>query len=50
VQDKVWVHGPGEEPWEVYVVKGDGDRLAKAADGPCRCGEPEPVAATSTCC
>lgn len=20
-QDKVWVHGPGREPWEVYVVK-----------------------------
>src|SRR3954447_13280680 len=23
VQDKVWVHGPGQEPWEVYVVKDD---------------------------
>jgi catechol 2,3-dioxygenase-like lactoylglutathione lyase family enzyme len=23
VQDKVWVHGPGKEPWEVYVVKAD---------------------------
>ena len=23
VQDKVWVHGPGKEPWEVYTVKGD---------------------------
>jgi catechol 2,3-dioxygenase-like lactoylglutathione lyase family enzyme len=23
VQDKVWVHGPGKEPWEVYVVKED---------------------------
>lgn len=21
VQDKVWVHGPGKEPWEVYTVK-----------------------------
>src|SRR5260370_33623884 len=21
IQDKVWVHGPGGEPWEVYVVK-----------------------------
>lgn len=20
VQDKVWVTGPGQEPWEVYVV------------------------------
>jgi catechol 2,3-dioxygenase-like lactoylglutathione lyase family enzyme len=23
VQDKVWVHGPGQEPWEVYTVKSD---------------------------
>jgi catechol 2,3-dioxygenase-like lactoylglutathione lyase family enzyme len=22
-QDKVWVHGPGNEPWEVYTVKQD---------------------------
>ncbi|TYB64815.1 glyoxalase/bleomycin resistance/dioxygenase family protein [Nonomuraea sp. PA05] len=32
LQDKVWVHGPGAEPWEVYVVKGDADTLAKQAD------------------
>ena len=23
VQDKMWVHGPGQEPWEVYAVKAD---------------------------
>jgi catechol 2,3-dioxygenase-like lactoylglutathione lyase family enzyme len=23
VQDKVWVTGPGDEPWEVYTVKAD---------------------------
>src|SRR5699024_11676431 len=23
VQDKVWVHGPGAEPWEIYTVTGD---------------------------
>jgi catechol 2,3-dioxygenase-like lactoylglutathione lyase family enzyme len=23
VQDKVWIHGPGQEPWEVYAVKAD---------------------------
>jgi catechol 2,3-dioxygenase-like lactoylglutathione lyase family enzyme len=23
VQDKVWVTGPGREPWEVYAVTGD---------------------------
>jgi catechol 2,3-dioxygenase-like lactoylglutathione lyase family enzyme len=31
LQDKVWVQGPGGEPWEVYVVKGDADRLDKTA-------------------
>jgi catechol 2,3-dioxygenase-like lactoylglutathione lyase family enzyme len=35
VQDKVWVHGPGNEPWEVYVVKGDADNLAKAVGSTC---------------
>ncbi|MFG3173377.1 ArsI/CadI family heavy metal resistance metalloenzyme [Streptomyces sp. NPDC048200] len=32
LQDKVWVHGPGKEPWEVYVVKADADILGKSAD------------------
>ncbi|MGA5894449.1 ArsI/CadI family heavy metal resistance metalloenzyme [Streptomyces venetus] len=32
LQDKVWVHGPGKEPWEVYVVKADADNLGKSAD------------------
>ncbi|HET7013883.1 MAG TPA: ArsI/CadI family heavy metal resistance metalloenzyme [Streptosporangiaceae bacterium] len=30
VQDKVWVHGPGKEPWEIYVVKADSDVLRNA--------------------
>ncbi|WP_037606095.1 ArsI/CadI family heavy metal resistance metalloenzyme [Streptacidiphilus rugosus] len=30
LQDKVWVHGPGREPWEVYVVKADAENLGKA--------------------
>ncbi|HYY09401.1 MAG TPA: ArsI/CadI family heavy metal resistance metalloenzyme [Kineosporiaceae bacterium] len=30
LQDKVWVTGPGQEPWEVYVVKADTDDLTKA--------------------
>jgi catechol 2,3-dioxygenase-like lactoylglutathione lyase family enzyme len=33
LQDKVWVHGPGQEPWEVYVVKADADTLGKSQDG-----------------
>ena len=35
VQDKVWVTGPGQEPWEVYVVKGEADVLDKAASSAC---------------
>ncbi|MEW2314534.1 ArsI/CadI family heavy metal resistance metalloenzyme [Streptomyces bauhiniae] len=31
LQDKVWVHAPGKEPWEVYAVKADTDDLAKSA-------------------
>ena len=27
IQDKVWVTGPGTEPWEVYVVKADSDTM-----------------------
>jgi len=33
LQDKVWVHGPGSEPWEVYTVKADVDTLGKSKDG-----------------
>jgi|SRR5438067_3773205 len=35
VQDKVWVRGPGNEPWEVYVVKADADNLAKPTGSAC---------------
>ncbi|MEV5411938.1 ArsI/CadI family heavy metal resistance metalloenzyme [Thermopolyspora sp. NPDC052614] len=41
LQDKVWVHGPGAEPWEVYVVKADADTLGKSDVA---------VAAGSDCC
>jgi catechol 2,3-dioxygenase-like lactoylglutathione lyase family enzyme len=37
LQDKVWVTGPGKEPWEVYVVKADTNDMLKVTD-------------TSTCC
>ncbi|MGY1434163.1 ArsI/CadI family heavy metal resistance metalloenzyme [Streptomyces reniochalinae] len=36
LQDKVWVTGPGKEPWEVYVVKADADQMGK---GPALAGE-----------
>ena len=45
VQDKVWVTGPGQEPWEVYVVKRDGTSLEnRPAD--CCTGE----GCTNDCC
>ena len=54
VQDKVWVTGPGQEPWEVYVVKGDADVLDRAAGSACcapvaETGGAAPPAATSCC-
>ncbi|MGC9671570.1 ArsI/CadI family heavy metal resistance metalloenzyme [Planosporangium sp. 12N6] len=57
LQDKVWVRGPGDEPWEVYVVKGDADTLIKEVNGECRCGDiaeaSEPATASAgsaSCC
>lgn len=38
LQDKVWVRGPGDEPWEVYTVMADADTLPKASAQECRCG------------
>ncbi|HVN12428.1 MAG TPA: ArsI/CadI family heavy metal resistance metalloenzyme [Kineosporiaceae bacterium] len=38
LQDKVWVTGPGTEPWEVYVVKADTNDLAKAGVDTDCCG------------
>ncbi|WNI30764.1 ArsI/CadI family heavy metal resistance metalloenzyme [Streptomyces sp. ITFR-6] len=41
LQDKVWVHGPGKEPWEVYVVKADAGRMGEspALDGATCCAD-----------
>ena len=38
LQDKVWVHGPGQEPWEVYVVKADAGSPAKQRGSTCCTG------------
>ncbi|MGW5973588.1 ArsI/CadI family heavy metal resistance metalloenzyme [Streptomyces sp. NPDC055186] len=45
LQDKVWVTGPGKEPWEVYVVKADADALGKGA-----VSTPEACCGTTACC
>ena len=55
LQDKVWVRGPGDEPWEVYVVKADAGNLAKAEESACctPAATAEPATATpaaSGCC
>jgi catechol 2,3-dioxygenase-like lactoylglutathione lyase family enzyme len=51
VQDKVWVHGPGREPWEVYTVRADApDATSVRSDnssGPCECGTPVSPCSTS---
>ena len=61
VQDKVWVHGPDAEPWEVYTVLADAPVMHKvpAAAGESACcgatgAAPTPedagVAAPTSCC
>lgn len=57
LQDKVWVHGPGKEPWEVYTVKADAPDATSirptgtSPDAACECGTPgEPADDAVTCC
>ncbi|WP_431036235.1 ArsI/CadI family heavy metal resistance metalloenzyme [Streptomyces sp. P6-2-1] len=55
LQDKVWVHGPGKEPWEVYVVKADspqrGGSPAPGTAGTCPADRPKAEGApTATAC
>ncbi|MDT7843427.1 ArsI/CadI family heavy metal resistance metalloenzyme [Streptomyces justiciae] len=45
VQDKTWVTGPGQEPWEVYVVKADADTLGKTT-----ATAPDACCGTTACC
>ena len=46
VQDKVWVTGPGNEPWEVYTVTGDARPDLEGRTAP----ELADVAGDGTCC
>lgn len=55
VQDKVWVHGPDAEPWEVYTVLADAPVMhdvpvAAEASACCSSTPVELTAPTSTCC
>ena len=49
VQEKAWASGSGDEPWEVYVVKGDADALDRQAGSTgCASGTDQaPVSATA---
>ncbi|GAA1194748.1 ArsI/CadI family heavy metal resistance metalloenzyme [Pseudonocardia alaniniphila] len=63
LQDKVWVRGPGAEPWEVYTVKADAPDATSIhpvgtdSIGSCECGTParedstgEAAVADAPCC
>lgn len=59
VQDKVWVHGPGAEAWEVYTVKADAPDatsihpVGQPDSGGCECGTPTSssgVPLATSCC
>lgn len=45
VQDKVWVNGPGAEPWEVYVVKADAGTWPSRPIRPAAAQRPPPPTA-----
>ncbi len=58
VQDKVWVDGPGGEPWEIYTVLADSEmpagqlRADGASGGACCATRSDPAAAPAraACC
>jgi catechol 2,3-dioxygenase-like lactoylglutathione lyase family enzyme len=50
-QDKVWVHGPGDEPWEVYTVTDDSPEYGRdGAVMPMTAPETGEGTERSTCC
>ena len=59
LQDKVWVHGPGREPWEIYAVLADaemsGEMLRSTTPGEAVCCDTHPelgalATEASSCC
>ena len=58
LQDKVWVRGPGQEPWEVYTVKADAPDATSihpvgatsGAAGDCQCGGAVSEVEATACC
>ncbi|MEU8640146.1 ArsI/CadI family heavy metal resistance metalloenzyme [Amycolatopsis sp. NPDC048633] len=55
VQDKVWVHGPGQESWEVYTVKADSpsfgiESVATCCTPDAETGEVDKATQPAGCC
>jgi catechol 2,3-dioxygenase-like lactoylglutathione lyase family enzyme len=59
LQDKVWVDGPGGEPWEIYTVLADAEmpagqlRASAPGESACCSTRPEPVGLSTkntSCC
>jgi hypothetical protein len=55
VQDKVWVDGPGGEPWEIYTVLADagelsGERRADDRNGDRCCDSRSDAEPSTSCC
>jgi catechol 2,3-dioxygenase-like lactoylglutathione lyase family enzyme len=48
LQDKVWVQGPGQERWEVYVVKAGADSMTKQKDSSCCADQAAPEAGAAS--
>jgi hypothetical protein len=52
LQDKVWVDGPGGEPWEIYTVLADADmpngqlRATNPSGAACCATRPDPAGGT----
>jgi catechol 2,3-dioxygenase-like lactoylglutathione lyase family enzyme len=55
LQDKVWVEGPGQEPWEIYTVLADAEmpagrlRSAETTGAACCTTRAEGTGASSCC-
>jgi len=57
VQDKVWVEGPDDEPWEIYTVLADAEmpagQMRATQPGSCgagACCDANPAVQAAACC
>ncbi|HEY8074614.1 MAG TPA: VOC family protein, partial [Labilithrix sp.] len=50
LQDKVWVKDPDGNEWEVFVVKGDTDRMSDDPKATSCCAPAEKAKGSGGCC